>query len=511
MTNAATAPISVDRETAWPEWVRACGAFSLLTGTIAVFFYGSLASMSAIWISSSAYHHGMVVAPISAWLIFSRKDWRAAAPVADYLGVAVLAAASLAQLIARAGSVDLIGHASIVVAVIGAAIAVFGRALAARWAFPLAFLFFMVPFGEELTPALQGWASVAIAAALNFSDVETARDGFMLATSAGRFEVATSCAGLRFLLASAMISSLISYLAFAGWRKRATCIALALVFAIFANWLRAYLIILAATVTDRRLGAGPEHVMLGWIFYSALIIGMIALARRYADKTFYSGKITKVAANTRRPATAAALLGMIVLSVAALYDGVVLSANDNKTGPTAPPSLHASGFKNTGATSIWEAYAPNADLISTNEYRSANAVLLVSLAHFTHDRKNAEIGGATTRAADGVRWRRAALATDMVTFNGDARRVTFESLEDSAARKIEVATLYWLGDKVYGSPAALKLAIAARKLTGGPTAGGVIFIAASYEENADTHFAIREFLAALDPFAASRTVSPIQD
>lgn len=506
MMNAATAPNRFEPAIARPDWVRACLSFVLLSGSFAAVFHGSVATMSMIWLSSSAYHHGIVVAPLSTWLIFSRKDWRTASPAADHLGVAVLAAASFGQLISQASGIDLVGHASFVAAIIGAAIAAFGRALASRWAFPLGFLFFMVPFGEEATPILQAWASTAIAAALNFSGVETARDGFMLTTSSGRFEVAASCAGLRFLLVSAMISSLISYLAFRDWSKRAACIAFALVAAIFANWLRAYLIVFVATVTDRRLGVGPEHVMLGWVFYSGFVIGLVALAKLYADKGEHSSAKARFAAAPRRPATTATLSGLFVMSAFALYDAAVVSSNDIKTGGAAL-SFHADGFEITGAAPEWAAHAPNADSLSTSEFRSANAVVMVTLANFTRDRRNSEIAGADTRAADGLVWRRIAMSTGEVTFNHAVHRVNIEKLEDPFGRKIEVVTLYWLGNKIHGSPAALKLDIAARKLTGRPTEGGVIFAAANIIEESDAMFAIREFLRAVDPFAASNAAA----
>ena len=510
MMNAATAPNRFERAIARPDWVRACLSFVLLSGSFAAVFHGSVATMSMIWLSSSAYHHGIVVAPLSTWLIFSRKDWRTASPASDYLGVAVLAAASFGQLISQASGIDLIGHASFVAAIIGAAIAAFGRELAARWAFPLAFLFFMVPFGEEATPVLQGWASAAIAAALNFSGVETARDGFMLTTSAGRFEIANSCAGLRFLLVAAMISSLISHLAFRDWRKGAACIALALSAALVANWLRAYLIVFVATVTDRRLGVGPEHVMLGWVFYSGFVIGLVALAKLYADKGEHSSAKAHFAAAPRRPATTATpatLSGLFVMSAFAMYDAAVLSSNGIKTGSGAAPSFHADGFEVTGAAPEWAAHAPNADSLSTSEFRSANAVVMVTLANFTRDRRNSEIVGADTRAADGLVWRRIAMSTGEVTFNHAVHRVSIEKLEDPFGRKIEVVTLYWLGNKIHGSPAALKLDIAARKLTGRPTEGGVIFAAANIIEEANAMFAIREFLRAVDPFAASNAAA----
>lgn len=258
-------------------------AFVAMVGGLGILFADAASSMASIWLNFSVYHHGLVVAPISAFLIFRRRDWRDAAPSADLAGAPIIAGGVMLVVMGRAFDVNLFGHAGLVVALIGAAVAVYGRTLARRWSHALLFLFFMVPFGGEATPLLQHWASVAVATALNLSGVDTTRDGFMLTTSAGGFEMAASCAGLRFLIASAMISFLAASLAFANWRKRVAFVAAAAAAALAANWIRAYLIVLITTATERRIGLGPEHVTLGWMFYGALILFLIGFARRFAD------------------------------------------------------------------------------------------------------------------------------------------------------------------------------------------------------------------------------------
>lgn len=504
MINAAAASTFAEPAKIRPEWSRAAIEFSVLAAAVIALFRDPLQSMTAIWLTSSAYHHGALVAPISAWLILRREDWRYASPGADNLGVLILAAASALLLLGRAAGVDLISHAALVIAIIGCVVCAFGRTLTARWAFPLAFLFFMVPFGEELTPTLQGWASAVLAAALNLSGVETLRDGFMLTTAAGRFEVAASCAGLRFLLASAMISSLVAYLAFADWRKRAALIALALIAAILANWLRAYVIVVVATLTDRCLGVGPEHVMLGWMFYSLLIIAALAAARRFADHGSNDRVTQFVVTTPSRRSSKTVLLALMAMSAAAIYDGAVISAAHPATKPASLPPLQSNEFAIIGQSESWHAHAPTADAASTYDYRSANGAVTVSIAYFTHDRRGAEIASAETRAADGVDWRRIAISPETISFGGIDHRAAVETLENVAGRKLAVATLYWLGDRVYASPAALKFEVAARKLTGRATEGGVIFIAASPDANVDPDAVIRRFFAATEPLGAWR-------
>lgn len=488
-----------ERSFARPEWRRAAIQFALLAGILALLYRDAFLSMASIWMTSSVYHHGLFAAPISVWLIVRRQDWLHTPPTADRRGVFLIAAASILWLFARSAAIDLIAHFAFVASIVGAVITVYGCALTARWAFALGFLFFMVPFGEELTPMLQGVASVAIAATLNLSDVETARDGFMLTTSAGRFEVAASCAGLRFLLASAMVSSLVAHLAFEHWRKQAAFVALALFAALLANWLRAYLIVALATLTERRIGVGPEHVALGWTFYSVIIVAMIALARQFADRQGFQRIGAPANEVARRSNTGVVVAAIAAASFAAIYDGAVLSSPKSVEPPSILPSLAATGFDVAPSNSLWRAHVPGADIASVTEFRSDESAVVVTLAYFTHDRTGAEIAGAETRAADGENWRRIAVTKRPVSVTGASRQLMIETLEDKAGRKIEAATLYWLGNSTFQSAAGVKLAVAARKLTGRPTEGGVVYVAAMHGANDDPQAAIEQFLNSMEP------------
>lgn len=443
--------------------------------------------MASIWLSSSVYHHGFFVAPIALWLILESRDWRKLPPQSDFAGVLPVFAASLLWLVGRAANIEAISHVALVAAMVGAVIIAFGRQLAARWSLPLCILFFMAPFGEELTPVLQHWTAVIAAAALSASGVETARDGFMLTTAAGRFEVAPSCAGLRFLLASALIAFAVSYLGFRQWRKRLAFIAAALVAALIANWLRAYLIILAATTTERRLGVGPEHVALGWFLYGVLIIGLIALARAAADPPTLSARSPVL--KSQRASKLAMPAALLSASVAVLWDGAVMSRTVAGSSRATPPTIYAAGFEATSDESNWRPFAPNADRLQSAHYRSKDASVAVSIAYFTHDRPGAEIASHEVRAGDGENWRRIAIAPGLP-------RV--ETLEDIRGRKIDVATLYWLGDRTYASAAAVKFDIAVNRFFGRAADGGALFVGALHAENAAPHAAVKSFLVSAE-------------
>ncbi len=242
------------------------------------------ADMIRQWTWSSRYHHGWLAAPIALWLVLEARAWREVPLRFDRRGAVILIGALCCALAGRILEAAIIGHASMVVGIFGAGVLTLGGAFVRRSAFAFGFLAFMIPFGESLIPVLQDSAAFAVAGLLNLAGVETLRDGVLLTTSAGRFEMAESCAGLRFLLAGVMIASLAAHLAFTGWRRQAVFIGAAVALAIAANWLRASLIILTATATQMRVGTGPEHVAFGWVFYGGLILALLLAARRFGDR-----------------------------------------------------------------------------------------------------------------------------------------------------------------------------------------------------------------------------------
>jgi len=481
MANAAeigTAP-SRDARVSSP-WRSALVTFIAVLLPLLAVFSTDVAHMARIWFGVSLYHHAIAVIPISAYLVWRRRDWLSASPAADAGGLIIVAIALGMWLASRASNVVVLGDVAVVTGIIGAVIISFGHELARSWAFALAFLFFMVPFGAELTPALQSIGSAAVAAMLNFVGVQTARDGFMLTTSAGRFEMAQSCAGLRFLLASAMISTLVAHLSFSRIRSSALFVVAALLVAIIANWLRAALVIILAVVTNRKVGLGAEHVILGWVFYSGLIIGLVVFAHRFQGEP----KIVRTP-DISRPSNAAAPVFAVSLPVVAfLYVAVVIS------GPPANPELKleefsAPGWRRTAPVIDWRAQTGGADKVQVYAFSRDGETAQVTLGAYAYDRKEAEIAAYGVRAADGIDWR--VISDSKIHSRQGAFKL--QTLMNDRGKKIEVATLYRYHGFYFSSALDLKLRIAADKLLGRKYSGAAIFIAVPKADSSDATLA----------------------
>ncbi len=273
-------PLGLWRELA-PEWRRALAGFALYALALMALAWPSVVSMAHQWVSSSSFHHAPLAAPLALWLILRRRDDAVRPGLFRPALVAIVLLGCLWGA-GRAMGADIVEHAAFVSLLIAGAVLFFGTENARNWAFPLAFLFFLVPFGASFMPALQQASAAGSEIILDLLGLDAARDGVIITTAAGPFEVAPSCAGLNFLLAAAMVSSLFAAAALHGWRRRAGFVALALLLAVAANIIRVAAVIAVATITSSAGTVGADHIVFGWVFYALMLSLLMIAGRRMA-------------------------------------------------------------------------------------------------------------------------------------------------------------------------------------------------------------------------------------
>ena len=81
-------------------------------------------------------------------------------------------------------------------------LAMLGRRLWLAMLGPLLYLYFLVPFGDFLTPKLQDVTTWFIRYGVDILGIPAYIDGYIIEIPEGTFFVAEACAGLRFLIAS---------------------------------------------------------------------------------------------------------------------------------------------------------------------------------------------------------------------------------------------------------------------------------------------------------------------
>lgn len=96
-------------------------------------------------------------------------------------------------------------------------------------AFPLLFLYFIVPFGEFAVPYLQEWTADVTILALRLTGIPVFREGMQFVIPTGTWSVVEACSGFRYLIACFMVGTLYAYLNYQSPKRRLVFVIAALV------------------------------------------------------------------------------------------------------------------------------------------------------------------------------------------------------------------------------------------------------------------------------------------
>ncbi|WP_019028748.1 exosortase A [Colwellia piezophila] len=262
----------------------------LLTLFILIIAWGlvykdALVGMEAIWSRSDTFAHGYFILPISLWLLWRDKENLLQSKVqASWLPLPLLAVSLFVGLFAYAADINVLSQLSAVTSLIFLLWLLIGNKLAWHYKFPLAYLLFSVPMGESLIPWLQdvtAWFTVYF---LRLNGIPVYVDGLYIQIPTGMFEVAVACSGIRYLIASAAVGALYSYLTYQKTHKQIIFFLFALTLPILANGLRAYGIVAIAYYSDMEYATGTDHLIYGWLFFGLIIMLMFWIGGFFADK-----------------------------------------------------------------------------------------------------------------------------------------------------------------------------------------------------------------------------------
>jgi exosortase A len=241
--------------------------------------------MAHQWWDIDTYAHILMIPPILAWLVWLRRDELVRiAPRGWAPGLAWTLAGLALCLAGRAAGVNLVTQTGAVAALQGAAIALLGLRVSLVLAFPLAFAFALVPFGDEIVAPLQQLTARMTVALVHASGVPATIDGIHIDTPAGLFVVAEACSGVKFLVAMVALGVLAAWTGMRSWTRRAALVAGCAVVSILANGLRAWGTIYVAQYVGAERAGGFDHIVYGWVFFAVIIAAVLWVARPWFDR-----------------------------------------------------------------------------------------------------------------------------------------------------------------------------------------------------------------------------------
>ncbi len=473
-------------------WRAPLVALALAIAAVLLLFARDVGDMAAIWWNVSTYQHCLFVLPIIAWLLWQRSDEVAPTlPVGWPPGLALVLGGGIVWLLGEAGGVALVRHIGVVAMVQASVVAILGPAVARAILFPLFYLVFLVPFGDEFVGPMQTLTAKMTMALLGATNIAASIDGVFITTRAGWFEVAEACAGVKFLVAMVAYATLAANLCFRSTLRRAAFMAFACVVPVLANGVRAWGTIFAADFIGVERATGLDHLIYGWVFFAVVMLAIMAAAYRFFDRRIGDDWLGGRVFSPWRPTAPVLMMAPLAIAATALpvmWDAVAAgSGRIALTGRIDLPGVAGWTRVRDLPPVAWVPRFDGADHRLYGRYGDAGSARVdIAVALYGWQEHGREIVGFGQGAAPGWTW-----AADLPPLaGGRAGRIL-------AARGTprETVTFWIVGGRAYASPARVKLATLATRLAGDDQSAATIIVSGE-------RAALARFLAAFgDPAA----------
>jgi len=492
--------------------LRALFAVCLAVAAILALHWRTVESIVAIWWRSPTFTHGFVVVPICLWLAWRRRDALARVEVRPWWpGLIGVFGAGLLWLVSSAADVLVAKQFALVFMLQAAVVTVIGTRAARVLVFPLAFLLFAVPAGEALIPTLIDWTADFTVGALRASGVPVYREANHFIIPSGAWSIVEECAGLRYLIASLMVGALYATLAYRSTLRRVAFIAASILVPIVANWLRAYLIVMLAHLTNNTLAVGVDHLIYGWLFFGVVMLLLFWIGSFWREAEHQSAEraqARQIVAEAHdappplfRSPFPAAIAAIAAASVWLLTDAAI-RVPVRVEAPVLPIVAGEQGWSaSQAALSTWKPQYLGFASERAQTFRKDGREVGLYLAFYRQQEKGRELvtSGNTlvdvhdwdwrllTKGAQSVDWLRARQSMDASEIAGPGIR-------------LQVFRLYWVSGSVTASQAIAKLLTAWSMLTRhGDDSALIIIYAPQNGTGEEARAVLRDFVSTMSP------------
>lgn len=479
------------------EWRTALIKLSVVIAILLAVFHRDVADVASIWWTVSTYSHCLFILPIIGWLIWLRRDEIARFHPAVWLpGLVLLFLAGLIWLIGDAAGVSLLRHAGLVAMIQASVVTILGFQVARGLLFPLFYLVFLVPLGDELVAPMQTVTARLTMIFLHIAGIPAALDGVFITTPVGLFEVAEACSGVKFLVAMVAYGALAANVCFESWRRRAAFMIVAVVVPVIANGVRAYATIHVSERTgSTRFAESFDHIVFGWVFFALVMALVMAMGWRFFDRRFADPWLGDWARRPRHGGFAPTWRVVALALAAALlpmsWGAVTAASPPHAMGrQIALPDVPGWSRVQIVQTEPWRPRFDGADHYLSGQYRDPRGrrVDLVLALYAAQDRDRKVLGYAQGAFDPNGRWSWSGSAPPPP--DGTAVRIVAPGVSRI------VWSFYRLGGRTTGRTGMIKWQTLRGRLLGGDPAAAALLMSSEGREDA----ALLDFRRALgDP------------
>ncbi|MGK5047365.1 exosortase A [Janthinobacterium sp. GB4P2] len=490
----------------------ALAALLLALAAIMLLYHATFWSMVELWARSQTFAHGFLIVPISCWLAWRQRARLAAlAPQPSRPGLLLLGALGLAWLLADAANVPVVEQYAATAMLPACVLAILGWPAVRLLAFPLAYLFLAVPFGEVFLEPLIDFTAAFTVTALQWTGVPVFRDGSNFSLPTGNWSVVEACSGLRYLIAALALGALYAHVHFHSMGRRLAVMLAALLVPILANGVRAYLIVMLGHLSNMRLAVGVDHLIYGWLFFGVVVLLLFWLAARWRELPLARAALPPVSPGASVAGMRAAIRASVAcLLLASLWPALAL-ASHRHAGAAMPATVLVlpdppAWQRLHDAAPAWQApYAGAPARFAATYARQGGDGVPVGLQLHWYARQARDAELLTHQALPyGARWMPLAQRVQHVSLASGALDVR-ESVLGHGGERLLVWRVYRQGGIVTARPVLVKLLLAQAKLLGTRQDGADIIVFAAYDELASPPRArLQTFLQAALPVIERR-------
>jgi exosortase A len=482
------------------SWTAVLVVVATACGIFAVAFWREMVGAVHVWIGSTAYNHCFLVLPLVAVLLWLRRSTIAALqPRPSLWALALIPPLSAVWLLAAATQILEAEQLAVVAMFEVLLLALLGWHVWRALLGPLLFIFFLVPFGESLVPALQYLTTTFTVQGLQILGIPVFADGFMIQIPEGSFEVAEACAGLRFLIASVVFGCFFSTVLYRSSIRRLIFIGLSIVVPIVANGFRALGLLLLAHLEGSASAVETDHVLYGWLFFTVVTFILIGIGLRFAEGS--DAAPVKAKALAQEPGSklsiGATMAAGLVLALAGPAYLIYLGQADEGVGASAWMASPLGGWlREADGRTEWHPTIDGASSLTLQTYRLDTSLVTVLVAQYRLSDRGSRFTKMNGQSFGSDGWH--------VVKSGSVRRRTGNAtiaLNTLVLRNQFHQRLVWwfyaVADDATGSTVTAKLLQARSMLLKPHRPGTIIAISADADDLETASAALGRFLGAV--------------
>jgi exosortase A len=498
----ANSTLSVGSHDAKTRWAWHLSVLGLLVGLILTIFSQETINAVQVWWIYDTYTHCFLIIPISAWLIWQKRDeLQTISPTIAPSALLAIPPLLLFWLVGKFATINEVRQLAVVGLIQVAILAMLGARVYRAILFPALYLFFLVPVGQYLVAPMQDFATRFTDIGLTLLGVPHFTEGTLIELPTGRFEIAEACAGLRFMIATVTLGVLFAHLTYRRSYKIILFLIACIAVPLIANGLRCVGIIMLAYLTNNRVAVGVDHLVYGFFFNIVILLALFFVGSRFRDLEVPLRAEPKI---TMRRYSLSALLILAASIGLAIYLGPAFASwHDNR--PIAiysPPLTELSkidGSIVTEAPQTWKPIYNGVDreflvqLVSASPHSPA---VDLAIEYYGRMRDGHSIIATTNRLWDPDVWRqlragrvRAQIGNSAIQFN--------ERVISSTSEKRLLWYSYWMDSGFTTSATIIKLLQLKTAFVGDP-AGALVAVSTPIDgSDEDARIRLREALSSV--------------